>query len=188
MVLNYFLPNRDYSWDELDRLTGKREGKWTWPLRSIGKLHDLGFDVKMIVKFDYAAFFEQPEKYLIERYGDVAGRELVLNSDIPYELEVTKKYLGIAKNSEPTLKDLENFLDHGSLPICGLNLPTLYEESGSLSHFVLLLDFDRTSIWLHDPGVQNEHFPGRQAVKVSHATFMNAWSMNMLVFGVGKTT
>lgn len=32
MLLKYFYPNEEYSWEELDKLTGKKEGMWTWTM------------------------------------------------------------------------------------------------------------------------------------------------------------
>ncbi len=56
MVLKYYMPDRDYTWNELDNLTGKKEGLWTWPLFAMIQLKARGFDVIDIEDFDYNKF------------------------------------------------------------------------------------------------------------------------------------
>ena len=31
MILKYFIPDKDFSWEELDKFTAKVEDLWTWP-------------------------------------------------------------------------------------------------------------------------------------------------------------
>ena len=91
-VLKYFCPDKDYSWEELDKLSGKRVGKWTWPLYAIGQLNDAGFETEIMEDFDYLKFIEAPNKYLLDRFGAQAGNEQIVNSDISHEVEVSKRY------------------------------------------------------------------------------------------------
>lgn len=59
-VLKYFRPSEEYNWDALDELSGKRPGKWTWPLYSIGQLYTAGFEAEVIEDFDYQQFIIAP--------------------------------------------------------------------------------------------------------------------------------
>ena len=42
MILDYFLPNKKYSWKEIEKITGLRKGFWTWPLKAAIELKKIG--------------------------------------------------------------------------------------------------------------------------------------------------
>ena len=56
MILKYYLPDKDFSWDELNKITGKKERLLTWPQYSYISMKNLGFEVKVISAFDYDKF------------------------------------------------------------------------------------------------------------------------------------
>lgn len=65
MVLKFFLPNKDYSWQELEKLTAKEEGLWTWPTQGLMSLYKMGFKIIDIEDFDIQEFIKV-RKWLIE--------------------------------------------------------------------------------------------------------------------------
>jgi len=185
MVLKYFCLSDHYTWGELDELSGKRPGKWTWPLYAIGRLHLLGFEAAIVEDFDYLQFIAEPNKYILHRFGVQAGTEQIENSDIPYEVGIARKFCKLAgKPKIPTLADLREFLHSGFLPICCLNLPALYGESGYLGHFVVPVKIDDEFVIFRDPGIQTQIFPSRPASRVSRQIFENAWSNDRFVVGL----
>ncbi len=184
-MLKYFRPSEEYSWDALDELSGKRPGKWTWPLYSVGQLYSSGFEAEVIEDLDYQQFIIAPNEYLIGRFGEVAAAEQISNSDIPYEVEISKRYLSLTgKPRTPTIKDIEQFLSRGYLPICCLNLPALYGEPGYLGHFVLPTKVEEDTVIFHDPGIQTNLFPGRKDSMVSKRRFQEAWSNDRFLVGL----
>ncbi|PIZ87365.1 hypothetical protein COX93_01395 [Candidatus Nomurabacteria bacterium CG_4_10_14_0_2_um_filter_30_12] len=53
MVLKYFLSNKRYSFEELDKKTAKVKGLWMWLMASLIWLNRRGFEIKNIGMFDY---------------------------------------------------------------------------------------------------------------------------------------
>jgi len=47
----YFRPDLDYSWEELDKISAKVEGLWTWPMSGITWLVENGYEVHEVENF-----------------------------------------------------------------------------------------------------------------------------------------
>ncbi len=54
MVLGYYFPDKEYSYEELDRISKHVEGKWTWQIASLLFFAREGFEVVNIENIDYA--------------------------------------------------------------------------------------------------------------------------------------
>ena len=186
MVLGRFFPDIEFTWEALDELSGKRPGKWTWPLRGIGEIADRGLLVEVIDDFDYHQFVSRAENYLLERFGAEAGSEQIANSDVPYEVEVAAKYSHIvSRTGIPTIEDLQSFISRGMLPVACLNLPALYGKPGYLGHFVLVRSVTSDAVSFDDPGISTAEFPGRKGSTVNIEVFRHAWAIDRFVFAVG---
>lgn len=172
MVLKYFLPEKEYTWAELDQLTGKRPGYWTWPTQALLSLKDMGFDVLKLDLFDYEQFIERGNQYLIEIYGKEGGQAQIDYSDIGHEIEVAKKYItsGIHKIDVPTLTDVKRLLDEGYLLILNVNARAFNGLDGYLGHFIVVYGYDDSSIHYHDPGL-----PPMEAQQRPFAEFLAGW-------------
>jgi len=189
MLFSKFAPSNDYSWSQLDEISGKKSGKWTWPLRAIGELSEMGLVVEVIDDFDYPQFISRAESYLIERFGPEAGAEQINNSDIPYEVEVARKYSHlVSRIGAPTIDELRAFVSRGMLPICCLNLPALYGQPGYLGHFILVVSVTDGTVILNDPGISTPEYPGKEGVEVSIDAFQQAWVVDRFVFAVGAAS
>ena len=84
MILTYFT-QKDFSFAELDQISGKLEGKWTWPTTSLIWLLDNGFEIKLIEEFNYESFGKEGKDYLIKRCGEEVANAQEANSDLPRE-------------------------------------------------------------------------------------------------------
>lgn len=172
MVLNYFYPNREYSWNDLDKLTGKRSWKWTWSLLGMIQMQKQGFDVRYWDPFDYQKFADKGEMYLIERYGLKDASILIFHSDIPYERKVAATYAPyINQTQPPDFSHIKSLLREGFLLVCGINLNALNEKPGYAGHFVLVYGFEGQMVHLHDPGP-----PAAAGRTVPQFIFDKAWS------------
>lgn len=87
-ALKYFYPEREYSWDELDKLTGKRDGLWTWPTYTMLNLDKLGIEVKTKANFDYSRFIDQPADTL---YLSIRLIKLMYICKIPVYRQIQKQ-------------------------------------------------------------------------------------------------
>ena len=174
MVLEFFQPEEQMSWEQWAKITGKKEGLWSWTLKGILEMEERGFDVLLIEDFDYTRFAELGTGYLKERFGDEIAKEQDKNSDIPFEMQTAKQLLHIVPPPQiPSLKDLKRLLNEGYLVICNVNSKSLNEEEGYEGHFVTIYDLTPSHVILHDPGP-----PAYESREVSVPVFMKAWEIS----------
>lgn len=185
MVLKYFESEKDYSWSELEKLSGKKEGKWTWPMKTILRMEDIGYEVVYMGDFDHNSFVDSPEEYLMDRYGREMGREQIDNSDLVGEVEQAKEYLERhpEKLVTPELEDIKKLLEKRYLVAVNLNYYPLYGQNGYGGHFVLVLQVREDTVLVHDPGL-----PPKAGEEIPVKNFTEAWeypdarSRNLLAF------
>lgn len=173
MAVKYFLPNANYSWDELDVVTAKKPGLWTWPLAGILWLKSLELDAYIVSNFDYDRFVALGADYLIEYSGKEVGDAQIANSDIAQERRFAKQACKteLIKHRVPKIEELCKILDRGYLLICNVNSRALNGRPGYIGHFVLVYDYTDDSLLLHDPGPMPK--PSRT---VPFNVFENAWA------------
>jgi hypothetical protein len=184
MVLKYFLPEQDFSWEELEELTGKKGDLWTWPMQGALSLKEMGFDVVDIDVFDYAAFVERGTDYLTEIYGEEISQAQEKHSDIPEAQRISKDYLKSHIHTQriPNLEDVSRLLSEGFLVGCNVNSYALNNQGGYAGHFVLIYAYD-DRIHLHDPGL-----PPQESRQISLEQFLKGWengyvaARNLLAF------
>jgi len=172
MILKYFLPDRDYSWEELDRLTGKKEGKWTWPMKGLMNMKALGFEVKHITYFDYEVFSKIGIEYLKKEWGEDIAKVQDYHSDMQSEMSISKIYQssGIHMFRQATVQDIKNLLDEKYLLICDVNQKVFLHTAGYNNHFVVVYGMNKEEIQFHDPGL-----PSFESQKLSVTEFQKAW-------------
>jgi hypothetical protein len=154
MVLQNSSLHQMLSWEELDRITGRKAGKVSWQSQAILYLLDQGFDILYIKDFDYNSFIEYKEKYVIERFGNILGNILIQCSNIPDEIESASKLIQrLPLLCRPAqIDDIKQLLAHGYLIICLVNWCRLNAHIGYEGHYVLVYDITETHIYIHDPG------------------------------------
>jgi hypothetical protein len=174
MVLKYFLPDREFSWEELDALSARLPGRATWPQQMLLNLHKMNFDVEMIEGFDGPAFIEEGEAYLKRTFGKEAAAWQVAHGNIPAEQKIYKELLATDVHVEkrlPNLDEMQYFLDRGYLIVCTVNSRRLNQTPGYVGHAVVIYDINDTSVTLHDPGL-----PARKARQLTRQAFTEAWA------------
>ncbi len=173
MVLKYFLPEKDFTWKELEQVTAKGDGLWTWPLAGMVWLSKNGFDVLDLEVFDYSRFMTEGESYLLEFYGREAGHEQIQHSDLEKERRLASELLksNLLKQQLPTIDTMRTLLNSGSLLICLINSKKLNNANGYVGHFVVIKGYERDTLLMHDPGL-----PPLENRRVSIAIFKSAWA------------
>lgn len=155
MALSYFDPSREFTYSELDKISQKEEGKWTWPTAAMLWLMENGYEVKLVEEFDYTDFAKRGADYLIEKYGhEVAGIQTE-NSDIEREQEIASRFIEYAplEFRIPELDDIKKLIADNWVVICNINASLLYGQHGYSGHFIVMLDVDGDEVVLHDPGL-----------------------------------
>jgi len=172
MALAYFMPERSFDYDELDRISGKKLGMWTWPTRTILWLMDNGIDVQLIEKFDYKKFAKRGFDYLVDRYGEEIATAQRKNSNLISEMSLAGDFANRAQVDYriPNIEDIRTAIKAGSIVIANINAATLSENQGYSGHFVVVCDVSLQGVVIHDPGI-----PPRPNLSISTKTFQNAW-------------
>lgn len=189
MVLKYFLPEKNFSWKKLDKITAKKKGFWTWPMQGLINLKKMGFRVINMEDFGYKRFVKEGGRYLIQRFGKEVGEAQIRNSDIPQQRKIAKAFIKIfdAQFKTPIITDIKKLLRDGYLVVCNLNSRILDNKKGYIGHFVLVFGFDKNNLYLHDPGL-----PLRKNRQVSIRKFIKAWAYpserekNLIAFKLDK--
>jgi hypothetical protein len=173
-VLKYFLQDHDFSWEELDKMSGKVPGEPTWPQQMLIELHNMDFEIFDASGFDGRAFIKRGADYLVEAFGKETAAWQVEHSDIGREQRIFQKLYDLGVQVEtriPELVELRTYLQRGYLIECLVNSRKLNEESGYVGHFVLVYDIDDKYVTFHDPGL-----PGRESRQAPIADFEAAWA------------
>lgn len=173
MLAKYYWPNKNYSWEELDCLSGKTKGLWTWIMAGSLWLINQGLEVRDIEIFDYNRFIEEKEKYLIFFYGEEAGKKQIKYSNLKQEIVYAKKFIekNLIEKRIPNKEDIIKLLKNNYLIVCSVNQQILNNKRGYIGHFVLITGFDDKGYILHDPGL-----PAFENRKVNYQTFEKAWA------------
>lgn len=173
MIVKYYMPGFEIEWDEWDRLTGFEKGKGTWATASLLWFIDNGFEVRHISLFDYEDFAKNGGDYLLRLSGNEVGEWQVAHSNIPLEQERSRLLLesGCFEKREPTLEDVQNYLDKGYLLHVLVNWNRLAGKGGYFGHGVTVIGYDEENVYMHDPG--GPPMPNR---KVSKTDFEAAWA------------
>lgn len=173
MVLKYFMPEREFTWEEIEKLTGKKEGLWTWPQHAMVELLSMGFDVIDVEDFDFRAFIQSPLEFLKVQYGEEGAREQIVHSDLEAEKQYAQEFMQHGKQVAriPDFSDIRSFLDKGYLTGCLVNSKVLNGKEGYVGHFVVVFDCNNETITFHDPGLPPQ--PNRT---VSLIDFKRAWA------------
>lgn len=168
-------------------MTGFKKRFWTWPMRGVLSMMDLGFTVRDIEDFDYVAAGRDAKTYLRTIYGDKAAKEQISHSDIPKEERTAVEFARrvLPEQRVPDRKDIKSLLSDRYLILCLVNSKVLNGKRGYIGHFVVLYRASSFSVWLHDPGL-----PPRPNRRVSWKVFERAWGFpdekakNILAFRI----
>lgn len=173
MVLKYFSPGQEYTWEELEAITAKKEGKWTWPIAAMIWLTQNGYDVQDIELFDYAEFAKKGKEYLLQEFGSEIAEGQDAHTDLEQEQGFSRelpKHVQVQMRV-PIIDDLKDYLAQGYLLVCNINSAVLKDKEGYFAHSVVVTGADENSIYLHNPGL-----PGERGQVVPTELFEKAWA------------
>lgn len=155
MILGFFEPNKKYSVEDLEMITGKQPEKATWEMLWSIWFVNHGYKVKHYTTFDYGAFQSKGVEYIRETYGDDAANWQAENSDLNEARGLVAEYLEKVEviNKHPTIADIRNALEDGHMVKVGVNQRMLNDEEGYIGHSVVVTNVNDEGIWFHDPGL-----------------------------------
>ena len=163
-VFDYF-EHKKLSWEELEELTGYESKRAAWTVRALTIMARGSYDIRMIEPFDYARYLKEGLQYLSILMSQEKLDWMLKNSNIlemgeyiPDFLETISYECRLANN-----EDISNMLSEGRLVFVTLNAKVLNDESGYSDHAVLVIDEQRDSFIVHDPGLPPK--PYRKVLK-----------------------
>lgn len=171
MILKYFEPDKDYSIEALEEITGKQPEKGSWSFQWSIWFTNHGYKVKHYTTFDFEVFITDGIDYIRRAYGDEVADWQAQNTDVELARSQAREFLEkvevVAK--KPTIDDIRK--EHGNLSLAKpmVNSRVLNNKGGYEGHSVVILDVDGENIWFHDPGL-----PALENRKASHELFQKA--------------
>ena len=174
MILKYFFPERDFTYEELETISDKPENKWTWLCAVSVKLKNMGLKVKHYSVFDYNDFVKSGEDYIRKTYEKSIAEKMIRLTDIKSEVENSDRMLkeNVFELKEVSLRDVENWFKDGYTAIFLINCSIINKESGYEGHYVVLTGFDDENVFINDP----DRWKGSPNRKVEKDLFVKAWS------------
>lgn len=172
MVRQYFEPELEIVWDDWMEMVGSLPGKGAWSTAGLVWFNDNGYDVVHIGTFDFQAFIDRGDQYLVEALGEEVTKWRLQYWDIKLEQARARRFLqsNVWINREADLFDVRQYLDEGYLVKCLVNLNALNDKPGYIGHAVIVKGYTDTHIILHDPGL-----PARPNRQVDNEHFLKAW-------------
>lgn len=173
MILKHYWPDKDFTWQELEKITAKVDGLWTWPTAGMLWLNKHGFEVHDVEAFNYATFTDKGGDYLVDLFGEKVGQEQIDHSDIEQEIKYAKQIIekNLYESRIPEILELKERLDQEYLLICNVNSRALNGKYGYAGHFVLLIGYNDDGFIMHDPGL-----PAIKDREVAFFDFEQAWA------------
>jgi hypothetical protein len=172
IMLKYFRPEQDFSFEQLDKMSQKQPGLGTWWPPMLMELRELGFLVKNIEGFDYQRFYKEGEAYVKSIYPPETAEYYLKRSNLAQIKPMVPKFLKtVGLETRPaTIGDVDALLSDGWLVGVDLNSRALNDRPGYAGHMVVIFDSSNDNFWLHDPGLPPH--PNRQ---VSRQKLSEAW-------------
>ncbi len=178
-ALKYYL-GKDIPVEELDRLTGRKEGKWTSTFQIVAVAWDLGLDVRYYSKSPiepYTHTEEEIVKYTRETFPN-AAETILKHSDLPVMLEkathLTK--LNLFEKRLLSFQEIEKHITQNHLPLLCIDYAKIAIDKSKYpnysGHFVPMVGFDNESVFYHESGPKNP-LANRQVPKKD---FIDAWN------------
>jgi 23S rRNA pseudouridine1911/1915/1917 synthase len=148
------LAYKELSWDELDKLSGHREQRKVWTVKSLTEIAtSYDISVKMIEPFDYKRLAREGKDYLYELYDNNEAAWYDDHSNAAALGLYMTQFLATVRpiNARATLEDIDAMLNEGRLVSVTIDGAVL-ADGGAQSHAVLVIARQADDYIIHDPG------------------------------------
>lgn len=158
-IISHFEPHNNLSADDIDRITQKVSGKWSWPQFSILEMLNRGYDVQHIsLLADPYIVAHGFENYLTKIQGPEAAKISIENSVDIKKIEAASAAIVNDGRIQyitkiPHIDDIKSLLSDGYLVHSILNARSLNKREGYAGHAVLIYGIDENYVYFHDSGL-----------------------------------
>lgn len=172
VVCKHFL-DRDLSLCELDRLTGRDPGLWTWTTQVVTVLHDLGLKVRYHSLTELEPFLEG-EAFLQRQFGEETAGIMLKNSNWPVAEQSFRRTMeyDLHTTSDLAFDEIEAEMGRGTVPLMLFDDNVLKQNPGGYrGHFCPITGCSETQVFYHECG------PGSPEADraVDRGLFVRAW-------------
>ena len=111
-ILAYFLPNKTFTWEKLDEITGKVDGDGTWSTKGLLWMQQNGFEVQHWTCFDYERLIKIGFDYFYEIGDEDWVQYQISDTNLISETKLIKemlKKIEIVKQV-PTLENIKELI------------------------------------------------------------------------------
>jgi hypothetical protein len=179
------------SFNEMDAISRRSEGKYTWEYALLAYLARCGFQVRLFSLLDLQKLAANPRDYLVEFYGDEVGADQADNSDLAHLSEDVKAFQGEAgaewKNAIPDDQTVRSEILAGRYVIPIINQRILQADAGYVAHSVVVYGVSNRGVTIHNPGP-----PATAANEIAWDLFRKAWEYpspdTRMMISVGSPT
>ena len=163
-VLKFYFPNKNYSFQYLDKVTAHKKGMYTWDYAMLLFLTRKGFDIVYIVDHNLKEFSKKGERYLESIWTDEVFQDQKKYSNFKQEqrlvaLLVKNRKINISERSAK-FSDFTSLFKKDYILMVAANSLSLGDIKGYSPHMVLVTNITKNFIYFHDPG--NPPFPNRK--------------------------
>ncbi|MFH1236002.1 MAG: hypothetical protein V1685_03635 [Parcubacteria group bacterium] len=192
MLFSVLAPRRIATWNNLDKATDHRPGKWTWDIDALLAIKHVINDAKIIYvdSFDHKRFAKKGVKYLEDIWFVSVFREQQRHADLPRVQKKTRLLFNTKSDRfrflhrEPRLQDVLQLWSQGYFLIVTLNAMELGDRGGVAYHAVVVTGATPSGIIVHDPGL-----PPRPSRRINRKTFSRAMRPGSIIaVQVGRKT
>lgn len=178
-ALEYFNPSRQWTWEELEDLTGKKTDLYTWSFKTCADLPELGYEIVQISDLSTRDFAANPEKTIREFFSEEGAEEQIRMSDLQAEKSFAEKMLknqsGITIYQRSfTEQDIVSLLNDGYFIIPQINPYKLDDQKGYAGHAILIYTHENGEAIYHDSDSEQEGISKRRPLsKIVEAALDN---------------
>lgn len=178
-VIEARLPKKQIPFKELDKLTLHQEPEITLPAQIAYGLHRLGIPFEYCVKPNGLTLASSPASldYFKQHYGDKLISNINMAS-LNRSIEGLRGNEGVIEiQNKPSIKELEEIIREGKIPICLVNWDIFNKKPNTFSgHYIIPTGFEKDNIIYHDSG-PHEAAPNK---KVAKEIFQKAWELSLI--------
>ncbi len=178
-VLKVRLPNRNFTFEELDNLTLHQDPQITLPIQIAYGFHQLQVPFEYYIKPEGLTFAQSPniQNYTQKAYGSKVTSNMnfiALNKSIK---EVQNSSGIIAIKDKLPIETLERKIQQEKIPICLVNWDVFNKKPNKFSgHYIILTEFRNDEIIYHDSGP----YKAGLNKKISKSRFQKAWNLCLM--------
>lgn len=160
MVLKHLMPEKEFSYSDLNKISKHIPDKWTWQGASLLYLTDLCFQVVNIENLNYKLFAKKGGEYLKTIWAPEVFEAQSKFSDLEQEQIIAQKLIINEKikliNKDISLDDIINLINNDYIVMVSINPYVIRKEKGYSSHMVVINGIDDNHMVWHDPGPSGE--------------------------------